>query len=188
MTYRAAAVVAAALSFAPGALADRRSVADEVDERAAPLDIASIGHGHDARGRLVHRVAIRQPWRLRALRPGRGELALLFDVDGRLVGGHPRFERALVIETRSGRLHAEMRGRRNHQRVLGRVKVWRPDNRTVKVAFPKALLRRGLAEYHWFARTLVYEGEYIRGGDAAPGETTAPPLTLTHTLRSRLTG
>jgi hypothetical protein len=157
-----------------------------VDKTAAPLDIASIGHGHDARGRLVHRVTMQESWRLRALRPRRGELALLFDLDGKIVDGHPEFERAVVIWAGGGRLHAEMRTPRN--RVLGRVKVWRPNNRTVKVAFRKALLRRGLAEYHWFARTLVYRGEYIRGGDAGPGETSSFPETLTHSLRSRLAG
>ena len=129
---------------------------------------------------------MRESWRLRALRPAHGELAILFDVDGKIVDGHPEFERAVVISARGGRLHAEMRGRRNQ--VLARVKVWRPNNRTVKVAFRKALLRRRLVEYHWFARTLVYEGEHIRGGDAAPGETSSIPETLTHQLRSRLTG
>ena len=174
-----------ALALASGALADRRTVADGVDERAAPLDIASIGHGHDSRGRLVHTVRMRDAWRLRALRPAHGELALLFDLDGELSNGHPRFERAVVIWTSGGRLRAEMRGRRNQ--VLGRVNVWRPNNRTVKVAFRQALLRRRLAEYHWFARTLVYRGERS-GGDMAPGETSSIPETLTHQLRSRLTG
>jgi hypothetical protein len=177
----------AALALTSGALADRRTVADVVDERAAPLDIASIGHGHDARGRLVHTVRMRESWRLRALRPGRGELALLFDLDGELINGHPQFERAVVIWTSGGRLRAEMRGRRNQ--VLGRVNVWRPNDRTVKVAFRQALLRRRLAEYHWFASTLVYEGEHVRGGDDAPGERTSSiPETLTHQLRSGLTG
>lgn len=176
----------ATLALASGALADTRSVRDGVDERAAPLDIRSIGHGHDARRRLVHRVTMREPWRLRALRPGRGELALLFDLDGKIVDGHGlEFERALVVWAGGGRLHAEMRTPRN--RVLGRVKVWRPNNRTVKVAFRKALLRRGLVEYHWFARTLVYRGDRS-GGDAAPGETSSIPETLTHSLRSRLAG
>ncbi len=129
---------------------------------------------------------MQESWRLRALRPGRGELALLFDLDGKIVDGHPEFERGLVIWASGGRLHAEMRGGRNQ--VLGRVKVCRPNNRTVKVAFRKALLRPRLAEYRWFARTLVYEGEHISGGDAAPGETSSVPETLTHSLRSRLTG
>ena len=186
MTYRAAATaIVVALALASGALADRRTVADGVDERAAPLDIASIGHGHDPRGRLVHRVTMQDSWRLRALRPRRGELALLFDLDGKLIDGHPEFERAIVIWTSGGRLRAQMRGVRSQ--VLGRVKVWRPNNRTVKVAFRKALLRRGLAEYHWFARTLVYRGERS-GGDMAPGETSSIPETLTHSLRSRLAG
>ena len=127
-----------------------------------------------------------ESWPLRALRPRRGELALLFDLDGKIVDGHLGFERAVVIWAGGGRLHAEMRAPRN--RVLGRVKVWRPNSRTVKVTFRKALLRRGLAEYHWFARTLVYRGDRS-GGDAAPGEITSSiPETLTHQLRSGLTG
>ena len=190
MTYRAAALAAAAAALALSAstAADTVSVRDEADARAAPLDIASVGHGHDARGRLVHRVTMQAAWRLEALRPGRGELTIPFDLDGKFVDGHPSVERAVFIAFRSGRLRAVMRGGPGLERVVGRVPVWRPNNRTVKVAVPTALLGRRLTAYYWFASTLVYSGEHIRGGDAAPGPTASIPTTIEHSLRGRLAG
>jgi hypothetical protein len=193
---RRAAVATTLLALAlPGAaLADTRSVRDELEPRAGHLDIASIGHGHDRAGRLVHRVTMQAPWHPHGLRPHRGELAILFDVNPRSADGeggfegHPSFERALRVSVRGRELRAELRGGPNHERVLARVAVWRPDNRTVKVAFSPALLGRGAAEYAWFVSTRVYRGERVAGGDAAPFRTSVPPSTLLHGLHASLAG
>jgi hypothetical protein len=85
-------------------------------------------------------------------------------------------------------LRAELRDGANHERVLARVAVWRPDNRTVKVAFSPHLLGRGARQYAWYISTAVFRGEHIVGGDAAPGRTSAPPTTLVHNLRASLAG
>ncbi len=42
---------------------------------------------------------------------------------------------------------------------LARVALWRPDWRTVKVAFPKTLLRKRLERYKWNAMSFV-EGRH----------------------------
>lgn len=140
--------------------ADTRRWPDGNNARG-PLDIASISHGHriGPKGvpQLVHTVRLHRSWPVKKLRH-QGYVHLTFDRPGR--PGSPQ-ERVLWIVYKRGHLIARMfSSLGDPPKYLGRVALWRPDWRTVKVAFPKTLLkRRGLERYRWNAFSIV-EGRH----------------------------
>lgn len=61
-----------------------------------------------------------------------------------------RAERSLRIRRKHGELWAGMfRGKYLRKRVAGRVRVWRPDRRSVKVRFDVRMLGDDLERYRW---------------------------------------
>lgn len=143
--------MAALLALAPtAAWADGKGFRDGNDARGR-LDIARVSHAH--RGtRIVHTTRLRRPWPAKKL--GAGAFALFyFDLRGRRGAGA---ERMVQVEFVKGRLVAHMFDTTTQPaRHVGRVTLRRPDRRTVRVSFAKAMLRRGLRSYKWNAATLL---------------------------------
>lgn len=160
----------------PAALADGTRFRDG-DDAAGPLDVVRIAHGHrtTAAGahRLVHTIELDEAWPVKKLGT-HGFLLIYFELPG-----HPANppERTLQIDygKKQQKLVAHMYDSLGdpHEH-LGRVRLQRPDWRTLRVVFPKSLLRKGrLARYKWNAVSFVergYGGCKRRGGctDWAP--------------------
>ncbi len=167
------AVLVLAASVVP-AEADTRRRSDGNDTRG-PLDIARIEHGHrvNAKGarQLTHTVRTYGEWRSRLLRR-RAFIHLFFQLKGH--PGNPE-ERAVWITYEDGRLQAEMYNTLGDPpKFLAKVSVWRPDERTVKIAFRKRLLRRrSFDHYGWTTLSYIEQSHRFcdrRGGcgDFAP--------------------
>ena len=164
MRGRSPAVVIAALLLASGAtsaLADGKRVRDRNDTRGV-LDIATVSHGHrrtsTGERRLVHTIRLREAWPVKKL--GHEAFALIYFE----LKGNPDSppERTVQIEYEKGRLVARMFDLLvDPSRHLGRVALWRPDWRTLRVSFPKSLLREGLQRYKWNAVTFVEKGRGV---------------------------
>ena len=164
-------VATLALSAAPIASvrADRARHRDRNDARG-PLDVAAISHRHrttsEGRDLLVHTIRLHEAWPVKKLRH-RGFANVYFELPGH-PGSPP--ERALQIEYESGRLVAHMYDSQGDPpRLVRRVRLNRPDWRTVRVVFTKSLLRKGLERYKWNAVTFVEGGHELcsrRGGCA----------------------
>lgn len=165
--------VIVALGVLPAA-ADENQVRDGDDTRG-PLDIAWIKHGHRTKAngqrQLVHTIRLYERWPVRRLRH-RGYIHLFFDLRGH--PGNPE-ERTLWIIYEDGKLKAEMYNTLGDPpKYLGDVPLWRPNGRTVKVAFRKSLLRRRDFDYYkWGALSYIEAGHPLCGrsqgcGDLAP--------------------
>ena len=154
-----AIVLAAPLSLPVASRADTERFRDGNTARG-PLDIASISHGHrmGPKGvrQLAHTIRLHRAWPVKKLRH-RGFVHVDFELRGNPDGPQ---ERSIWIVHRKGRLVATMYATLGDPpKRLARVALWRPDWRTVKVAFPKSLLRKGLDRYKWAALSFV-EGRH----------------------------
>lgn len=153
-------VLLASLGASSPLRADTRRWRDGTNARG-PLDVARIAQGHrmGPKGvpQLVHTIRLHRAWPVKKLRH-QGFVHVMFDRKGHRDGPQ---ERMLRIVYRKGRLVAAMfASLGDPPKRLARVALWRPDWRTVKVAFPKTLLkRRGLARYKWSVISVV-EGRH----------------------------
>lgn len=158
MRIRTIFLVVAALSasaLAGPAHADTKRFRDGNDVRG-PLDIETVAHGHRTAGdggtRLVHTVRLRRSWPVAKLGKD-AYLVLAIDLRGHRAG---RPERTLQVEAEHGELVARMYDTlTKSERHLGRVALWQPDRRTLRVSFPTSLLRDGLGRYRWRTATVV---------------------------------
>lgn len=151
------ATLIVATAFSP-AVGDERLSRDGNDANG-PLDIAWIKHAHRINSRdvrqLVHTVRLYEPWPVEELRH-RGYIHLFFQLAGHR--NNPQ-ERTLWITYEDGKLEAKMYSTLGDPpKFLANVTMWRPDPKTVKVAFRKRLLRhREFARYKWGALSFVEE-------------------------------
>ena len=142
-----------------------------------PLDIKVVSHGHRDGG-LIHTLTTYEPWRNRALRHSSSWIALMFDRRSGSFGD----ERYLRIEYSQDKgLHARMTtfGTHGPGEFIGRVDVWRPTRRSLRVRFPRRYLGRNVSRYEWRATTSFEDRATCRsspdsadqGGciDSAPG-------------------
>lgn len=133
------------------------------DDARGPLDIAAISHGHrmgPKGGRqLVHTIRFHRAWPVRKLKH-RGFAHVQLDRRGHRDGPQ---EREVWIVYRRGHLIATMYNTLGDPpKKLARVQLWRPDRRTVKIAFPKKLIkRRGLERYKWSVIAFVESGHEL---------------------------
>lgn len=153
MRVRALAVVAtvtfSSLLAAPAVQADVTRYRDGNDAHG-PLDIRSVSHAHRSR-RLVHTVRLKRAWPVRKLR---AQAYLLFHFNLGKRAGSP--ERTLQVEYEEGSLVAWMFDTTvDPGKSLAPVDLARPNARTLRVSFPKSLLRAGLRRYAWNAATVV---------------------------------
>lgn len=135
----------------------------DADDATGPLDIAWIRHSHRTSDRgvhhLVHTVRLFEPWPVRRLRH-RGYINLFFDLPG---NRDWREERALYISYENGRLRAEMINFGvDPPESMKYVALWRPNRRTVKVAFGRSLLSQSdFGYYTWRALSFIEEGHEL---------------------------
>lgn len=135
------------------------------DENASLLDIEAASHGHSRAGGgqhlLVHEVQMYEPWDSSVLETESIVASLMFHFDLNDEYDDPiralgfcgeGFERTLNIDVaEDGSLYAEMRKTSGY--VRGYAKVWRRDDRSLSVSFPKRLLARRLEVYSWCVDT-----------------------------------
>lgn len=145
-------------SSAPTALADRGLRLD-ADDTAGPLDIRSIAHAHDDRGRLVHTIRTFGTWRIGSL-PAKDDtyLGFLFESPSDRFGSD-RF--VWVRRSETGGLYAELYRVLTHPNgeFLRRVPVWRPNKSSVRIAIRPRFLGSGFANgYRWRATTSYEKG------------------------------
>ncbi|MDP9067979.1 MAG: hypothetical protein M3N53_06500 [Actinomycetota bacterium] len=140
------------------ALADRAGVRDAEDTPGL-LDIRSVSHGHDSRGRLVHTVRTFPEWKTRALpRTDENYVGFVFE-SGSGEFGSDRF--VWVRRSDQGRLYAELYRVETHANgeFLRRVPVWRPNRRSVTIAIRPRFLGTEFADgYRWRAITSFEKG------------------------------
>jgi hypothetical protein len=137
----------AALMIGGVAGADQKNMDDPNDAEGA-MDIQSISHGHKRRqldevGRyqhlLVHRFETFDAWE--DIEVNRSIISFSF-------GEKREWGRSLRIRMdRSGALYGEMLA--GHDRLVGYARVTRPDDRSLRVIFPRSLLQKGATAYRW---------------------------------------
>ena len=177
----AAALFVITALLVPSAQADTGVVTDRRDF-TGPLDIVRATHAHagsapDGATRLIHRITTKRAWSKRAIRCRfngcEGYFTINFDIDG-----DGRYERALYLFSRRGRLRAEMfkhgpkhecqlpRVACGHQRFVGRVGVWKPNGRTIVARFRLSTLRTGLSSFGWRTEATIGLVDRCRGDEA----------------------
>lgn len=122
------------------------------DDTHGVLDLKRVVQGHksDPHGRLVrHRLTMFREWGRVDLRHERNFINIFFNLDK-----DQRPERRLTIDVEDGRLKARM-DRFPSGRRVGRAEVWRPDRRSVSVAFPESFLSE-VASYRWRANSFYH--------------------------------
>ena len=175
---------------APG-LADRAALHDRNDAFGR-LDVRTITQGHldtSARRMLLHRIDTFGTWDKDSLRHEGAYIHILFTTDA-----DNRPERMLNVDTVDNRLVAEMRSWRKKgvgETIYGHARVSRPDNKSVRVVFPRKLLGRGVDEYGWHVDTQFHKAGHPHCGtergvivvcpDSAPNDT-KPYAYLRHQL------
>ena len=109
-------------------------------------------------------------WGRRAFKRRGNFINFFFDTDR-----DPGFERRLNIDLRRGELRARMQiWRRNGRAIqtLGRATLWRPDRRSVTVAFPRTLLGMRVTRYAWIGYSVF--GIKGQGACGLNGDVYAP--------------
>lgn len=144
------------------------ATADEIVRRdelrhdaGGPLDLREASHGHRG-AKLVHTLRTYDPWRPRWLRGDRDVINLTFD---RQDSGSESVERVLVVDWENGRLGAEMADvLTDPPTELGSVRVERPTRRTLRLIFPRRMLKGSapLEAYRWRVN-VTYEGPGCEG-------------------------
>ncbi len=139
-----AAATALALVASPVA-ADVRRV-DDADDAKGFLDIKRVAHRHGTGERLRHRITTFESW---------SDEDIQCAAMGVSFPKRHRYIRVFFDET----LQAEMIDTAPvPTKVVGRVRVVRPNGRSIVVVFPKRLLGQSVSQYRWSALTETYGG------------------------------
>ena len=143
--------VAAFVSIASVASGDTTRVQDDLaHDTSDRVDIKWVEHGHSGRN-LTHTLRTYDPWPGRLLR--KDNTIQLYLAPGSSRDAETR--RVLVVGYRNGRLMARMRDVTSSE-VVGRADLTRPDQRTVRLEFPRRFIQRGLKAYRW--KVYVFQG------------------------------
>lgn len=194
-------VLAAVVLMGGHALGDTTSFQDPNDSRS-PLDLRVARHGHtrtaDGHRLITHSLRMDQDWRSKVLANADiAQIRIYFDLDGHNHASDPLgmgfcgegFERTLDVDVSpDGTLYAEMLGRHG---VRGYARAWRTSTSSIKVAFPRRLLKRNIGQYQWCAFTLFHDDKRSSEncGSSDGVEVDCPDRapdtgTVTHTLNS----
>lgn len=177
-----AVLIVMGLNLFPAA-ADEKRFRDGNDAKG-PLDIAWVKHGHrtNAKGQrqLVHTIRLFERWPVRRLKH-RGFINLFFDLKG---DPDWREERAIYITYHDGHLRAELVNfAADPPKFMRLVPMWRPNARTVKVAFRKSALRgRSFSFYRWKAISFIEEDHRLCGEAGGCADGVPQRRYLRHTL------
>lgn len=138
-------IVLVALVAAPS-MADTTWLRDP-DDTDGKLDIKSVVQAHEMDSpvgeAIRHRLTMFRYWNKKALRSRNNFINLFFDTDD-----DKGFDRRLNIDVRNGALRAKMEKWPGLEDV-GFAKVWRPNGRSVSVAFSESWLGRRVGAYQW---------------------------------------
>ena len=105
------------------------------------------GHGEQPR-RVRHGLRTAERWRSRALE-GRHGTTIVFEFETDRYGDA---DMQLRVRRKDGRWRAYLyEGKYFFRHVPGKVRVWRPGRRSLKVGFSADLLRDGIRRYRWTA-------------------------------------
>lgn len=141
--------LAIAASAAPLVLADVKTISDPRDSRGK-LDVVEAEARHMPRvpGFVKHVITFED----RNGPPDGVSIGFRFRVAGKGV----RRRTIFVDVNRDGGLYGEM-----HRPgvAVGYVRAWRPDARSIAVAFPTSLLSRGIEQYRWGVLTDYIDGD-----------------------------
>ncbi len=147
----------AGVALAPVTAGERR--VQDGNDAHGPLDVAWVKHGHrtnaEGQRQLVHTIRLFERWPVKRLRH-RGFINLFFDLRG---NQNWRPEREIVISYVDGGLRAELVNfAADPPQFMHFVPMWRPDARTVKVAFRRSALReRKYGYYEWHTVSFIEE-------------------------------
>lgn len=132
------------------AVADAKSVPDG-DDSPGRFDVERADASHDEEGLerfgvLRHEIVMYDEWDGTDLEYGSNMILISFDLNN-----DGNAERTLSVEANSdGSLYGVMRGpTRTSSYLRGYARAWRDDTRSVTLAFPRRLLRKGLERYRW---------------------------------------
>ena len=111
------------------------------------MDFRRLTQGHGRTPRVLrHGIRTLERWKTKRL-GGRHGTTIAIDFNTDDDGGT---ERGIRIRRKDGELTARMfRGKYLRKPVDGRIAVWRPDRRSVKVRFHARVLGAGVDEYRW---------------------------------------
>lgn len=111
------------------------------------MDFRRLTFGHGRSESVVrHGIRTLKRWKTKEL-GGRHGVTIHVHLD---TDGDERVERSLRIRRKHGSLWAGMfRGKHLRKSVGGRIRVWRPDRRSVKVRFPVRMLGDEVRRYRW---------------------------------------
>ena len=135
---------------------------DDPDDTEGLLDVSSIAHGHfdtsnPRRKVLTHHVETFDNWENDILSSEvfPSYIEIVFNIDS-----DPAIERYMHISaSEDGSLQAEMFSRQPDRvdSSKGYAFAWRPDERSLGVAFPRSLLRKRIKSYRWYVSTAYHE-------------------------------
>lgn len=131
-------LITAGSAFAGGSSTDP-------DDTFGPLDVRSMTEATAPGQQLYHSVTMWPKWSNSAVRAKLNYIRLGFNLDADRV-----VERHLEIHVYQGSLFAAMTcDCGGKDKLIGYAKVWRPDEHTVAVEFPKSMLGAKIHRYRW---------------------------------------
>ena len=168
-------VVASVALLSTKSQADTKLVQD-ADDTAGALDVSEVGHSHGQNRLLIHRLSTYESWSNDVLL----DEGTAFWFEFFPAGGNEKYVRVDVSP--DGNLYGEVI-RWDGETILAYVKVWRPDDRTIQIEFPKRILKLGLHRYSWnVASTFRQPGASECGGDPYVCSDHVPDQGAGHTL------
>lgn len=158
------------LMSASVAMADETSFADD-DDASGRFDIAtySATHGEQEPSSypvLQHTVSMYESWEPDDADRNSNQLALIFDLGNDGIG-----DRKLTLGANGdGSLYARVtQSSSNGASLRGYARVWRDDDHSFTVVFPRRLLKRGIHEYRWRVSSIYsHPDDEICSGNAKP--------------------
>ena len=148
-------VAVAVVGVGTVAVADTTTVHDG-DDTGSALDIADVTAGHARGHQLRYVISMEEPWSNSILtNEGARSEATGISLPLKLKRGEGVDAAIYIGLNEDESLYAEVAGPRGY----GYARVWRSDERTLKLEFPERMLGRGLDSYKWKVSTSFTDPE-----------------------------
>lgn len=148
----------------PSALADSKTRKD-ADDAAGKLDVQSVQWKHSSGRLLIHHLTTYEAWTNDVFQKG-SYIFFSFKMGDR--------RRQLFVSTsEDGTLFGQMTDP-DTGRIVGFAKVWRPDERSLQVEFPRRFLGRSVSRYKWEVTTNFHEEGHPECGTQGSGVISCP--------------